>query len=305
MTTLHVRCGDDLRQKLPRAGWEGDYSAFVDPLWHGPAWDDGDTMGFVSRRARFIAAEYGQDVAQARARLGAEYTGLLALKRRERVVLWFEHDLYDQVLLARVLAACAGMAGRVFAVPADGVRHFGAMDETALAALRGTETEVSAAQIQAGADAWEAISRLDDPTVIEAMRRQPLPWPHLAAALTRLLQELPWRQDGLALSERVALRGVADGAADLPALMRASHAADPALHITDLALRATVRRLGEGAQKLITGPEGAWRPSERGEAVLTGAERHRTPPRWVGGTAVRSPAPWVWDGAGSLLRRGG
>ncbi len=304
MSTLNVRCGDDLREKLPQAGWDGGYFAFVDPLWHGPAWDDGDVMGFISRRARFVAAEYGEDVAQVRTRLGAEYAGLLALKRHERVVLWFEHDLYDQIALARVLAACAGMEGKLFAVPADGVRHFGAMDVATLAALRGSETAVSTAQIEAGAAAWEAVSRFDDPTGMEALRREKLPWPHMAAALTRLLQELPWRGDGLALSERVAVRGVAEGAADLSALMRAAHAADPVLHITDLALRATVRRLSDGPGKLIAGADGAWRLSERGAAVLAGAERHRTPPRWVGGTAVRSPAPWVWDEGAEGLARG-
>ncbi len=305
MSTLHVRCGDDLREKLPQAGWEGGYFAFVDPLWHGPAWDDGDLMGFVSRRARFVAAEYGGDVGEIRVRLGAEYAGLRALPRHERVVLWFEHDLHDQILLARVLAACTGMEGRLFAVPADGVRHFGAMDVRDLAMLRGAEVAVTAAQIEAGAAVWEAVSRFDDPQGIEALRQQPLPWPHMAAALTRLLQELPWGGDGLALSERVALRGIAGGAADLSALMRAAHEADPVLHITDLALRATVRRLSDGALKLVSGTEGSWRVNERGAAVLAGHERHRTPPRWVGGTAVRSPSSWLWNEAGDLPHGGG
>src|SRR5690606_35246710 len=167
----------DLRGKLPRAGWDGGYFAFTEPLCHGPGSDDGDPLGFVSRRARFIAAEYGGDVGEIRARPGVADAGLRALARHDRVVLWFEHDLYDQLLLARVLTASAGMEGRLFAVPADGVRHFGAMDVVDLAALRGTEVVVTQAQIEAGAAVWEAVSRFDDPRGIETLRHKPLPWP--------------------------------------------------------------------------------------------------------------------------------
>lgn len=49
MKTLHLRCGDNSRDKLPEAGWKGDYQACVDPLWHGPAWDDGDLKGCIAR----------------------------------------------------------------------------------------------------------------------------------------------------------------------------------------------------------------------------------------------------------------
>ena len=33
---LHIRCGDDIRDKLVEAGIEGDYLSFADPAWLGP-----------------------------------------------------------------------------------------------------------------------------------------------------------------------------------------------------------------------------------------------------------------------------
>ena len=33
---LHVRCGDDIRDKLVEAGIPGDYLSFADPAWLGP-----------------------------------------------------------------------------------------------------------------------------------------------------------------------------------------------------------------------------------------------------------------------------
>ena len=32
---LHIRCGDDIRDKLVEAGIEGDYLSFADPAWLG------------------------------------------------------------------------------------------------------------------------------------------------------------------------------------------------------------------------------------------------------------------------------
>ena len=51
MTTAHLRCGDDLRERLPAAGWEGDYLAFADPVCQGPVGEDG-LMAYLGRRAR-------------------------------------------------------------------------------------------------------------------------------------------------------------------------------------------------------------------------------------------------------------
>ena len=33
---LHIRCGDDIRDKLAEAGVEGDFLSFADPAWLGP-----------------------------------------------------------------------------------------------------------------------------------------------------------------------------------------------------------------------------------------------------------------------------
>ena len=44
---LHLRCGDDLRCRLQRAGIAGEYLCFADPVCCGPAQDDGDLMAWL------------------------------------------------------------------------------------------------------------------------------------------------------------------------------------------------------------------------------------------------------------------
>jgi hypothetical protein len=293
MTTAHLRCGDDLRDLLPEAGWQGAYLAFADPVCQGPVEADG-LMAYLGRRARFVAARYGADLQQVRLRLGAEYAALNALDRYDRVLLWFEHDLWDQAALIRVLSLLAGrrgLEGRLFLMPADGRRAFAEMPAGEIAAL--APAPLTLLQAEAGAEAWDAFAD-DDPRGLDALWRRALPLPHLAAALRRHLQDLPWTTDGLALTERLLLRAVAEGAADLGAALRAMLAADPVFQVTDLILRDLHERLSDGPRRLLMRGD-PWRLSPQGEAVLRGEARHVPRPRFQAGVTIGPQAPWRWD----------
>jgi hypothetical protein len=293
MSTAHLRCGDDLRDRLPASGWEGEYLAFADPVCVGPV-GEGELMAYLGQRARFIALHAGVDAGQARLRLGAEYAALNGLARFDRVLMWFEHDLWDQAALIRVLSILAGRAalsGRLFLMPADGKRPFAALSDAELAALE--PQPLTPLQAELGAEAWEAFAA-PDPTALDRLSRRALALPHLAAAMRRHLQDLPWRSDGLALSERQMLRAVADGAGDAPAAMSAQNAADPVFPHTDLITAELHRRLSDGPRRLLTA-ERPWRLTDRGAAILAGTEKHRPAPRFQAGVAVGPDPAWMWD----------
>jgi hypothetical protein len=305
-TTLHLRCGDDLRERLPHAGIAGEYLCFADPVCQGPARDDGDLAGWLARRARFVAAHAGADEAEVRRRLEREYAALRGgdgdgggggLGRHDAVWLWFEHDLWDQAALIRVLSLLAGqraLEGKLWLVPADGVRAFPELADAELAALR--PAPLSPQQVRDGAEAWAAFAA-PDPRALDALsrRRRPLSLPFLAAALRRHLRDLPWTTDGLAETERRALRAVAGGARDETAVLRAFRAADPVFHPTDLILRDVLRRLRAGPEPLLA-PTDPLALTDRGRAVLAGRERHRpAAPRVLGGVEIGPHTLWRWD----------
>ncbi|NKE43224.1 hypothetical protein HB662_00435 [Roseomonas frigidaquae] len=297
-STAHIRCGDDLRDLLPRAGHDGAYLPIADPVCVGAVSDD-ELMAYLGLRARVIALHAGVDGQEARLRLGREYMALNGLARFDRVLLWFEHDLWDQACLIRVLslladrasAAGAPLADRLFLMPADGRRPFAHLAVEELAALQ--PVPLGALQLQAGAEAWAAFAS-PDPTALDRLSRRASPLPHLAAAMRRHLKDLPWRADGLALTERLLLRAVADGAADEAAVLRALLAADPVFHVTDLIVREVAQRLATGPHRLIT-REAPWRLTERGAAVLAGEAKHRPAPRFQGAVMVGPDPLWWWD----------
>ena len=253
-------------------------------------------MAYLGQRARVVALHAGIGAGEARLRLGREYAAIGALQRYDRVTFWFEHDLWDQAALIRVLSLQAGrrgLEGRLFRAPADGRRPFVALTEAELRALR--PEPLTAREIECGAEAWAAFAA-PDPRPLDALSRQDLALPHLAAAMRRHLQDLPWRGDGLALTERQLLQAVAGGATDLAAVMAAQHAMDAVFPQTDLMLLALHRRLAEAPRPLLarTSP---WRLTPLGEAVLAGEARHRPPPRSQAGVVVGPDPAWVWDPA--------
>lgn len=294
MTSMaHIRCGDDLRALLPLAGHAGAYLPIADPVCVGAVSDEG-MMAYLAQRARVVALHARVDSREARLRLGLEYGALDGLARFDRVLLWFEHDLWHQACLIRVLSLLADqapLAGRLFLMPTDGKRPFAHLPAEELAALQ--PGPISPLQLQAGAAAWVAFAS-PDPTELDRLTRRACPLPHLATAMRRHLKDLPWRSDGLALTERLFLQALAEGAADEAAVQRALLEADAVFPVTDLIVREVAQRLAIGPHRLVsrTAP---WRLTERGAAVLAGAARHRPAPRFQAGVRVGPDPAWWWD----------
>jgi hypothetical protein len=304
VSILHLRCGDDLREALPRAGLAGDYQCFADPVCQGPARDDGDLPAWLGMRARFVALHAGQDVGQVRLRLGREYTALNGLHRHDAVWLWFEHDLWDQAALIRVLSLLAEkrqLRGRLFLLPADGVRGFAELPDAELATLE--PAPLTDLQIEQAAEAWAAFAA-PDPTALDALTRRALALPFLGAALRRHLRDLPWTTDGLAETERLVLQAVQGGATTEEAVQAALRAADGIFHVTDLIVRDVVRRLRTGPRRPLL-DDAPLRVSPRGKALLAGQARHRPVPREHAGVAVLPDPPWQWDADRAMVVAGG
>lgn len=313
--TLHIRCGDDIRDKLVEAGVEGDYLSFADPAWLGPP---PASNAWIAGRAALIAGHTGLSRQKIRADLGDAYWRLArAPADYGRIVLWFEHDLYDQAALARVLAGLAlrKKLPRIELIAIDrfrGVKRFiglGQLSAAQLASLWPRRKPINRRQFALGARAWMAL-RAPTPEPIEALCKSDLrALPFLKAALQRQLQELPWTNDGLSLTERSALAALAKGprsAAEVHA--EAQTKRDPQPFMGDLFFWSVLRDLLEAPRPAIAVSAAtrrvAWhkrmlRLTSAGKALLAGKlDWQMTGPleRWVGGIVVARDAPaWRWN----------
>jgi hypothetical protein len=148
--------------------------------------------------------------------------------------------------------------------------------------------------------------------------------PFLAAALRRLLEELPAPGDGLSGTERRALQAIAAGAHTPPAAFVAAQRLEEAPFLGDAWFYRAVSALGQGTTRLLETDDGTPLPpppplsdSQRFARLrlrLTGTGEHTLGgegdrvdllgiDRWIGGTHITPVNTWRWDSTGLKLVR--
>src|SRR3954464_6864888 len=314
---LHLTNGDSAVSGIEATGVGGDVVPWRDALHEGPLPADADAAQLRAVRARFLADSGWGDADAIEAGMRARAERLAAPRDTgEPIVLWFEHDLYDQLQLLQVLDAVDGAAA-VEAILPD--RFLGAMAPDELAALWDERAPVRRDEVALARLAWEAV-RAPEPAGIGALLdTHTAALPHLAPALRRLLEELPAVGDGLSRTERQALEAIADRARKPHAVFAATQRAEEAAFLGDTWMWTRLHELGRGDRRLVqtrTGePVGPPPPppgsrgfaaqelelADDGRAVLAGeADRAALVPldRWVGGIRVWGPEPaWRFDRA--------
>jgi len=328
---LHVTNGDAAAEPLRRAGLGGEVLAWRDVLHEGPV-PAGLAPAELNRvRARFLADAGWTGFDEARAGLDARDAALAAAAAGGgEVVLWFEHDLYDQLQLLQVLDRLAdGEAARarvslVCIGEFPGVEPFhglGQLGPEQLASLHPGRAPVTGAQRALARAAWAAFCA-PDPTEIErVLAGDTAALPFLRGALLRHLEQFPAVGDGLARTERQVLEALAAGAATPGEVFAADQAREERVFMGDTTLWGYVAGLAAGPEPLLRAADGAppgpggaaafraWRlePTEHGLAVLRGeADRLSAGgvDRWLGGVHLRgAAAPWRWDRAARRLAR--
>jgi hypothetical protein len=327
IATLHLRCGSDIRSRLTEAGFVGDFLEYSDPLCHGPVIDD---PAWIDQRADFLASTYGpglgrtgeqiaEGLAQAEAGLQA------AASRYDRVVLWFEHDGYDQINLARCLAQFAETQPRRLEMVTlehyPGAMRFiglGQLPPEALRLLWDERKPVTQRQAQAGRTAWTLLRQPDPTPLAAAVAEGFAELPYLARALRRHCQELPWIGDGLSLTQRLILEVLAEQPHTIGQVFRdLMLERDPLPFLSDLMLGDFVKDMKRVRQPVFIGTfeddDRRWfrerlTITPLGRAVLVGEVDWLSlspPERWLGGVRIGADQPCCrWDERRGTMLRG-
>ncbi len=195
--------------------------------------------------------------------------GRRCARRRRRdgleTVLWFEHDLHDQLQLIQILARIADQSprGSVRLISLDRFpghprfRGLGELSAEELATLWPRRGPISDETLAAATLAYDTL-RAADPARLAELADEPLPGlPFLAAALRRLLEEQPWIGSGPGRSERQILSAVAAGARTPADVFVATQEMEEAPFTGDTWLFRRIDDLGRREPALLAnGPNG-------------------------------------------------
>ncbi len=208
---LHITNGDSAGGTLQQAFPEDSVLSWRDCLHDGPVPAGLPLDELSAVRAQFIAdcgwASYEDALRDFRARDAR----LARFRDFEETVLWFEHDLYDQLQLIQILDWFNHSAGRPSVIQSS--TYLGPMDAVQLAALFPARGPVTSEQLALASAAWEAF-RSPDPRALEPFLAPHRALPFLAAALLRYCEEFPWLEDGLTRTQRTIAVLQAQGIAD-------------------------------------------------------------------------------------------
>ena len=322
---LHITNGDIAVAMLRRAGIPGEMLPWRDVLHEGPVPAGLDLAALSALRSRFIS-DQGWGPADEVARSFAERDATLAASDGcDEIVLWFEHDLYDQLQLIQLLDWFADRPSRLAPLSMVSTStYLGKLAPDRADALFAARQAVTPGQLALGQSAWAAY-RSPDPSAIQQLidrDTSELPW--LRGALERHLEEFPSVRHGLSRSESQAVETVATGPRSLrDAFVSAHHEREERVFLGDWVFAQYLERLSESREPLLRREDGGaiaarLAPEEgdrfwEGRITITDAGRDVLAgrrdwiamngiDRWLGGVHLDGDrAQWRWDASRHAL----
>lgn len=323
---LHVANGTSTTHLLQAAGIPGRRSVWADVLYDGPVPADLDDPEMLRLRARHLAGLVEQSYADEVKGLQSWRDAIDDVDSYDELVLWYEHDLFDQLNLIqlfdwirfRLPATTTVSLVEIGSFP--GRPAFMGLGELApheLSSLLETRQPVADARYALAARAWAAF-RQPTPEALDDLRQaENRAMPFLSAALKRFLEEYPWTTDGLSRSERRLLTIASSGPVDLMTAFSRMHDGEHAYYVTDLSFLAILRDLSRCTPPLVSVtnaslganriPIGTVTITERGRSILSGdldRVAHYGLDRWFGGVHLKADGiDWRWSDAEQRIVR--
>ena len=290
---LHVTNGDSTAISLRRTGVTGKVITWRDILHEGPVPAGLALEAMSDVRARYLSSVGAGTFADLRGELGARDA---ALRGARQVVLWFEHDLYDQLQLIQILATLATQpetTSELISISKfAGVEPFyglGQLSPAQLASLWPLRRRVTAAQLALGTRAWKAFCSSDPLALQNLASSDTAALPFLHDAIVRHLEEFPSSPDGLSRTDRQLLRAAAAGHQTFAAIFQANQEQEAAPFMGDTVVRQRIDAMTNARAPLLT--REPYVVTAAGHRVLAGEADARLLnglDRWIGGVHLKS-----------------
>ena len=311
---LHVTNGESVH--IPETGLAGDVVYWMDVLHEGPVPGALTLQQLSEVRAQFIAGLGWGPEEEVRAGFQQRDLDLGRYHEHEEVVLWFEHDLFDQLQLLQILDwfSLRDLSRTKLSVICigdfPGIGRFtglGQLQPDQLLSLFAGRRPVTRDQMRLAVEGWMAFCS-DNPVDIELlMERGVSALPYLKGALVRHVQQFPSSINGLSRSEQQILSLVSSGIETFTELFQAEQAMEERVFMGDTVFRMVLERMCGGpspwvekdAERFLITPAGYEVQGGNKDAVaLNGIDR------WLGGVHLcGAEAEWRWDDRTRRLAR--
>ncbi|MFC5448718.1 DUF1835 domain-containing protein [Paenibacillus aestuarii] len=213
---LHIVNGDVFAEKLRASGIPGDILVWRESLYEGPVGLQMSDCVLLSFRAQYMNRRYGIPMAHFITNTMEQERALEHVSSDiDEVVLWFEHDLYDQLMLCYLLYRLSGLVNQThYSLSLLSINHFpgiarffglGQLSADQVHQLQGTWKPVTAEQMKLTRRVWRAYVGEDPSSMNELLDADLSALPFLKDALEVYLGRFPSEQNGLSAVQQYTL----------------------------------------------------------------------------------------------------
>ncbi|MEJ2116808.1 MAG: DUF1835 domain-containing protein [Alphaproteobacteria bacterium] len=317
MSTLIITNGDSAGAKMREARINGEILCWRDILHEGPVPFTATPEELSAIRVDFLVGDGWGNPDEIRASFAERDHIMGNLEAYSNIVLWFEHDLYDQLQLLQILDLLAerrAVHSRLSLIQAG---TFLAQETPSRLKMHlKLKKSVADAQFELAQAAWAAFRSSTPEQWASLLRYDTSAMPFLRVAIMRQLEELPCVTNGLTRTETFILKAIQDNINTPAQLFTAFQESEEAAFMGDWSFFRILDALCAGAAPFVAG---LWRnqfspnvsDEERyaylgTELKLTGlgittingkrdAIEFRRIDRWMGGTHLTNKSCWRWD----------
>lgn len=215
--TLHITNDEITAKNIRLSQIKGDTLAWQDALYEGPV-VDGLSMNKLSalRAEYFSKLEWGNAI-ELRERFQKRNEKLSSYQSYDEIVLWFDHDLYDQLQLLQIInwfsEQKAGFPP-IYLICISrypGIKIFLGIDTLNTEQLRNLyqqKSELTIAQVTVCQQVWHAFTSQRPIDLLRCCSGDISSMPFLKSAMSRLIQQFPSKINGLSQTELLILQSL-------------------------------------------------------------------------------------------------
>ncbi len=217
---LHIVNGDFVGDKLRKGNIRGDILVWREVYSVGPVFVEMDDLHKKSPRAEYLERTLGISADDYVSHCKSQDQILQNFNKHDEIVLWFEHDLFDQLMLSYLLhwfskrtlghtklnLLCIGDYPGI-----DLFRGLGQLTTKQLEKLSGTWQSIGQEELETGSRIWEAYASPDIERHVEILHEDTSALPFAHAALELHVSRLPSAKNGLGIVEQTTLELIRNG----------------------------------------------------------------------------------------------
>ncbi len=319
---LNISNGDCAVSIMEQAGITGDILPWRDVLHDGPVPEGLSLEALSEVRTQFNVNRGWGTPENINGSFVDRDNTLKAFEDYDKVTLWFEHDLYDQLQIIQILDwlkqhPSANTELSIICVD----QYLGMLLAEEMADLFQYEVPITDEHLALSSRAWAAFRSPNPENWFALLLTDTSVLPFLEGAIIRQMEEYPSCRNGLSRTAEQALKVISQGECKPGKVFAGSQECEDRMYMGDSSFWVVIQELleplafAETSQPLLKLPEGMdWimpptpehelTITSTGEAVLTGEKNWlelAKIDRWIGGVHLIPEKIWCWDSVNSSL----